>query len=181
MQYWVREFGSPPFQGPFTLAEVAAGLKAGTISDTCELLPAEGQSYGALNPATGWRLWHNFDLRDVPETGPRMTPPARAKPRGRYSALQVLAGWFTILAVVNGIAAAIGCIGGMVVLGRDKGSGAAMIITCLIGGAIAVITLLAFAEGIKLAIDVATDLRELRDRMSRDSGEPGTPTDRPGA
>jgi hypothetical protein len=134
MQYWVREFGSPPFRGPFTLAEVAAGVKAGTLSDTCELLAAEGQSYGALKRATGWKLWHTFDLSEVPEIGPGLTPPARANPRGRYPALQVLAGWFVILAVVSGIVAAIGCIGGMVILGRDKASGAAMIISCLIGG-----------------------------------------------
>jgi hypothetical protein len=48
MKVWVREHGAPPFHGPLTLGEVAEGLKAGRFSAACELLEAQGQSYGAL-------------------------------------------------------------------------------------------------------------------------------------
>jgi hypothetical protein len=74
MKFWLRENGSPPFQGPFTLAEVAAGLKAGQFSDACELLVAEGQSYGALKRATGWRAWRSFNVPKVPDIRHRPLP-----------------------------------------------------------------------------------------------------------
>jgi hypothetical protein len=62
MKYWVRENGAPPFHGPLGLDEVAARVKDGRFSPTCELLEAAGQSYGALKRTTGWRPARAFDL-----------------------------------------------------------------------------------------------------------------------
>jgi hypothetical protein len=181
MKFWVRENGSPPFHGPFTLAEVAAGLTAGKFSAGCELLLAEGQSYGALTRATGWRSWRDFQLPGIPDTGVRVVLPLTTRPGRRYPALHMLAVWYTMLAFVAGIVAAIGCIYlGIVVLNRDAASGTTMLLTFMVGGAVSVITLLAIAEGIKLAIDVAADLREIRDRLSRDDAGPGAADQRRG-
>jgi hypothetical protein len=62
MKYWVRENGAPPFHGPLGLDDVAAGVKDGRFSPTCELLEAAGQSYGALKRITNWRPAREFDL-----------------------------------------------------------------------------------------------------------------------
>jgi hypothetical protein len=179
MKFWVRENGSPPFHGPLTLGEVAAAVQAGRFGEGCELLEAEGQSFAALKRATGWRPVQDISLPDVPAPGAD-----RAKPGRRYPALEALAGWYAFLAVVSGIAAAIGCLLGVRAAVRDTAAGVTAILVSLVAGAVSVVTLLAFAEGIKLAIDVATDLRDIRERLSKGGGDAGpvrsTPADGPG-
>jgi hypothetical protein len=82
-----------------------------------------------------------------------------------------MAGWYTFLAVVSGIAAGVGCILGLVAALRDTAAGIIAIVVSLVLGAISVVTLLAFAEGIRLAIDLASDVREIRDRLAKGGAE----------
>jgi hypothetical protein len=153
-------------------------MKAGQFSDACELLEAEGQSYYALKRATGWRGWRNFNLPDAPPASYISAMPERVQQGRKYSALQTLAGWYVALAVLSGIGAGIGCLLGIVVATRDGTVGSTMIITFLIAGAISVVALLAFAEGIRLAIDIATDLKEIRDQLSTASAKQSADADR---
>jgi hypothetical protein len=67
MNFWVRENASPPFHGPFTLDEVAAALASGRFSSHCELLPAEGQSFGQLKKSGDWKSVKEFNLIKPPD------------------------------------------------------------------------------------------------------------------
>ena len=60
MYYWVRQNSAPPFKGPLSLDEIAAAVRVETISETCELLAATGQSERALKRAVDWRPLLDF-------------------------------------------------------------------------------------------------------------------------
>lgn len=54
MNFYVRETEASTFLGPLTLEEIQARIAAGTLAATCAVLPAEGQSYGALTRSSEW-------------------------------------------------------------------------------------------------------------------------------
>jgi hypothetical protein len=186
MKFWVRENGSSPFQGPFTLSEVATALRAGQLSGGCELLRAEGQSFGALKRATGWRPARDFDLSGGPGAGSNKDGPA---PTGTPAsadmsqflmarglvlvlrALAVLAALWGLMSVVSASRAAHAAAqaakasGGMAVpqntvaQAADR-AGAMAVFTAALVGLMLVAVPLVLAEGLRLAITIEGNTRK---------------------
>jgi hypothetical protein len=175
MTFWVRENDGPPFQGPFTLAEVAAGVRAGQFSPGCELLEAQGQSYGALIRATGWRPLRDFNLSNVPQIAPPLSPrpnvPDHALARGLVVVLRGIAVLTALWALLNILSA----VQTAAVVSRTKQAGGGMsaqlaqatqsaaqmaIFTAVLHGAILVMLPLVLSEGLKLLLAIESNTRK---------------------
>jgi len=92
-------------------------------------------------------------------------PPANA--RG-YPALRVLAVWYRIIAFLSAGVALVATIWGLRLMG-DPGTrelGVLVVLAAVVWGAVSFVTLLALAEGIQLALDMASDLKEIRDDLN---------------
>ena len=94
---------------------------------------------------------------------------SRSDATRRYKALETLAGWYTVLAVMSIVSALILCIMGVAALSVDAVGGLTAIIISAVAGAISAITLLALAQGITLMIHVAEDLRVIREEITKDT------------
>jgi hypothetical protein len=83
-----------------------------------------------------------------------------------YPGLKRLASWYRFTA---GVMVAVTLIGALVGVGATADNpvvGLLMLTTFSAAGLIGIISLLALAEGIEMAMDVAADLRDIRDRLS---------------
>jgi hypothetical protein len=98
---------------------------------------------------------------------PPPPPPMPVAPTNKYPAMAVLAGWYRFLAVVCGIAAVAGVIAGLAAVEKNTGLGLALIAGSVVWGALAVVSLVALAEGIGLMTDIEATLRQIRDRLPR--------------
>lgn len=169
-RYWIRERASESFQGPYTLVEIAELFQREELFDQYDLLEASGQSHGALKRETGWRSLREFDLSKFRTVNTPLELLVGHISQHRYGLLEALAYCYKFAAGLTAIATLIGClIGSSFIAPRSGGLGLSIILFCLVSGVITVITLLAFAEGIKLAINVATDIRDIRDCMTQNN------------
>ena len=83
----------------------------------------------------------------------------------KYPAMSVIVGCYRLLAVICGLAAAIGVVIGGITASNYAMIGVAVMIGSAVWGALTVVSLLALAEGISLMIDIEYALRQIRDRL----------------
>jgi hypothetical protein len=185
--YFVTWRPNGGFVSILTLDEMRARVSSGELQESLFATESNGQSFQQFRRSDRQARWRTLAelLAESPGESSGHQPPdeqqgSDARPAlplwikaGReYPALRALAVWYTVLAVLSGIAAGIGCLLGLAAFTRDNATGLTTTVAFLVAGAISIVTLLAFAEGIKLAINVATDVKEIRDRISKANAEP---------
>ena len=95
-------------------------------------------------------------------------------PPSKYPAMAVLSGWYKSLAVVCALASIVGVGYGLTLIDRNGAVGFVIVIGTLVWGALTVVSLLAFAEGIRLMIDIELALRQIRDRITESANGPNS-------
>ena len=106
-------------------------------------------------------------LQFEPEPAPIPESSAIRTRESNYPALSIVATCYHVLAILAGIVTLFMAVTGVAGLLEGGITGVALLslIINLVGGAVAVVTLLAVGEGIRLMIDIVGTLRQIRDEM----------------
>lgn len=128
MRYYVAKTPKSGFVGSFTLEEVAAQLKTGTIQETYVATASTGPSYAQLLRAAGvpWVMVSRLLAR-----GPSAFPSVAADPSTQTEAVAMGSGWATFLRGVGMVSAFAGIAGFFVSLASSMAAVGAVV---LVGG-----------------------------------------------
>ena len=174
MSEWYCTLGGA-IRGPFTYAELEQLVADGKLLPDDQVLFGKSGTWAAADAA-------RFNLFPVaeqepgpspPQTPPRPTRAVRAR-RSRYAAIERLAEWYQFLAFVNGIAAAVVAVLGVLMVERNAGAGLAVLAGAIIGGFFGVITMLATSQILVLVLDVEETLRQIRNRLPKSDDDSPT-------
>ncbi len=114
----------------------------------------------------GSSVWSHVDAKVFshrPLTSGKRKP--QVQDEGKYESLKYLSALYRLAASFIGFAACFAAIAGLFIFSSSPPTAIAVIVGSIIFGVLFVITLLASAEGIRLMIDIAANLREIRDRL----------------